>query len=66
MCIIYYFLTVRHFGVDSRSKCKIKPQWVIRTHLLRFFIVGMLPYCFSQFADICAAITSRRSPIRLR
>ena len=66
MCIIYYFLTVRRFGVDSRSKCKIKPQWVIRTHLLRFVIACLLPYCFSQLADIFAAITSRRSPICLR
>ena len=44
----------------------LKPQSVLRPHLLSFAIAGMLPYCFCPLADICTAITSRRSPLRLR
>ena len=43
-----------------------KPELVIRPHLLRFVITVMLPYCFRPLADICADVSSRRSPLRLR
>ncbi|RRD02110.1 hypothetical protein EII32_04395 [Prevotella sp. OH937_COT-195] len=43
-----------------------KPKSVIRPHFLRFAIAVTLPDCFSPLAAICAAITSRRSPLRLR
>ncbi|RRD00305.1 hypothetical protein EII32_06730 [Prevotella sp. OH937_COT-195] len=43
-----------------------KPKSVIRPHLLRFAIAVTLPNRFSPLADIRAAITSQRSPLRLR
>ncbi|MGP1547261.1 MAG: hypothetical protein ACTTIF_00070 [Prevotella sp.] len=58
---------VEIFTVSGRAMERwIKPESVIRTHMFRFVITAMLPYCFSPLAGICAAITSRRSPLRLR
>ena len=60
-------LFVEIFTVSGRAMERwIKPESVIRTHMFRFVITAMLPYCFSPLAGICAAITSRRSPLRLR
>ena len=65
-----WFFTFRHFLWDpSRGIFQpgvFKPESVIRTHFLGFVITVMLPACFSPLADICAAISSRRSPLRLR
>ena len=51
---------------DKSRHYRFHPESVIRPHLLRFVITFMLPACFSPLAGICAVITSRRSPLRLR
>ena len=50
----------------KRKGYKVKPQSVIKTHLLRVAIDLVLPYYFSPLVGKCADITSRRSPPRLR
>ena len=77
-CISYFnpqsvhqnaFTNIRHWCSAPCCLDKfllLKPKSDIRPHLLRFTITDTLPYRFSPLADICAAITSRRSPLRLR
>ena len=55
-----------HAMIPNAQAERDKPESVIRPHLLRFVIPSCFLACFSPLAGICAVITSRRSPLRLR